>query len=384
MTNDMNRIAFRSGHARRPLSWLGYASCGRPSTAQSWAAATVCLAALTVSVQSHAQGPTPQPPAAERQPASPDTPPPAPETAAVPSSSANSGAPLATDPPASEQPAVPEIAPAPTDAPTPPPYPAAPPIEAPSNDGLRADETAIYEPPVPQRARQARAAHAVPYDDTPLPPPPPKHVAPRSSLWVGARPGLFVPLGAMWLDGEPIGDVCCAETVRPFSEFAGTGPSLGFDLGVRFARHYQAFAFWEHGWLSSGTLEDAFGGQSGATTSMFGGGFRFSTHPDAIGMVVEIAVGYRTFEAEWKHGTRLTASDDLFSTRIGFGVEWRINRLTSLELLLMAGGGAFTDVEWKFADGTTRNALTGYDRYGQYIPFGIQLASHWDVISSDD
>lgn len=191
-------------------------------------------------------------------------------------------------------------------------------------------------------------------------------------------------MGAMWIDGEPLDDLCCVESVRPFSEFAGPGPSLGLDLGVRFARHYQAFAFWERAWLSSGGLEDAFGGQKNTSTSMFGGGFRFSTHPDAIGMVVELSLGYRTFEAEWESGTQLTASDDLFSTRLGFGVEWRINRLTTAELLLMVGGGAFTDVKWNFADGTSRDALTGYDRYGQYIPFGIQFASHWDVISSDD
>lgn len=254
-------------------------------------------------------------------------------------------------------------------------------MEAPPDAGSNDD--AIYEPPLPEPRGTSNGDDGA-MDDAPLPPPPTKHVAPRSSFWVGARPGVFVPLGAMWLDGEPVVDLCCTESVRPFSEFAGPGPSLGFDIGVRFARHYQAFAFGEHAWLSSGSLEDDFGGQTSASTSMFGGGFRFSTHPDTIGLLVEISLGYRTFEAEWESGTRLTAGDDLFSTRLGFGVEWRINPLTTLELLLIVGGGAFTDVEWTFADGTKRSALTGYDRYGQYIPFSLQLASHWDVISSDD
>lgn len=188
----------------------------------------------------------------------------------------------------------------------------------------------------------------------------------------------------MWLDGEPVGDVCCVETVRPFTEFAGAGPSLGLDLGVRFGRHYQGFAFWERTWLGAGALDDAFGGQKSASTQMIGGGFRFSTHPDAIGMLVEIAIGYRTFQAKWQSGTRLTAADDLFSTRLGFGVEWRVQKRTTVEALVMVGGGAFTDVKWHFADGTSRDALTSYDRYGQYIPFGLQVAAHWDVIASKD
>lgn len=270
---------------------------------------------------------------------------------------------------------------------TPPPYPTAEPLppldesdQAPERPvaETRAEEPAIYEPPLPQAYVQRER------NGTFVAPPPPRHVAPRSSFWAGARPGLMIPLGSAWLDGEPINDLCCIESSRPLAEFASAGPSLGIEAGVRFGRHYQGFAYWEHGWLGSGTLENAFGGQQGADTTIFGGGFRFNTHPDSIGMVVEISLGYRTFEAQWSNGTKLTASDDLFSTQLGFGAAWRVNPYTSLELLLRIGGGALTDIQWRFADGTTENALSRYDRYGQYIPFGIQLASHWDIIRSDD
>lgn len=271
----------------------------------------------------------------------------------------------------------------------PPPYPTAEPLPPapvdteptrPSPELPEAEEPAIHEPPLPQSYLDRQAGE----QPVPVPPPQPNRVAPRSSFWIGARPGIMVPMGSAWLDGLPVGDLCCVESARPFAEFASTGPSLGVEAGVRFGRHYQGFAYWEHAWLGAGTLGDAFGGQTGANSSVFGGGFRFNTHPDHIGMVLEISLGYRTFEAEWQNGTRLTASDDLFSTQLGFGAAWRINRYTSLELLLRIGGGSLTDIQWRFADGTTENALSASDRYGQYIPFGIQLASHWDVIRSDD
>ncbi len=315
----------------------------------------------------------------------------------APAPSANTSAPAAA-------PSANTSAPAATsaDTATPPPYPTAEPLppldesaapEAPASAETTGDlptspvpgqaetepnEPTIFEPPLPQAYVNREQSGTL------VPPPPPRHVAPRSSFWAGVRPGVMVPMGSAWLDGEPLNDLCCIESARPLAEFASAGPSLGVEAGVRFGRHYQGFAFWEHAWLGSGTLENAFGGQDGADTTVFGGGFRFNTHPDGIGMVVEISLGYRTFEAQWNNGTRLTASDDLFSTQLGFGAAWRVNPYTSLELLLRIGGGALTDIKWRFADGTTENAVSRYDRYGQYIPFGLQLASHWDIVRSDD
>lgn len=277
----------------------------------------------------------------------------------------------------------------------PPPYPTTEPLPPATDEPLPPEVTeppggsgqpgtaepvpSIYEPPLPEAYVNRR-------DDPELtaPPPPPKHVAPRSSFWAGIRPGVMIPLGSAWLDGEPIGDVCCVESSRPLSEFASAGPSIGVEAGVRFGRHYQGFAFWEHASLGSGTLENAFGGQNGATSSVFGGGFRFNTHPDTIGMVVEVGLGYRRFEAKWENGTKLKASDDLFSTQLGLGVAWRVDRMLSLELLTRIGGGSFTGIEWQFADGTKEGAISRYDRHGQYIPFGFHLAAHWDIIRSDD
>jgi hypothetical protein len=333
-------------------------------------------------------------------PSSPSNPSPNPTSPTVPNAKTGPADPTTTANPATTSTPMPSAAmpsaampsnsaPAAGQPSLPPPYPTAEPLPPvpvdtePSRPGPElpeAEEPAIHEPPLPQSYLDRQAGE----QPAPVPPPQPNHVAPRSSFWIGARPGIMVPMGSAWLDGLPVGDLCCVESARPFAEFASTGPSLGAEAGVRFGRHYQGFAYWEHAWLGAGTLGDAFGGQTGANSSVFGGGFRFNTHPDHIGMVVEISLGYRTFEAEWQNGTRLTASDDLFSTQLGFGAAWRINRYTSLELLLRIGGGSLTDIQWRFADGTTENALSVSDRYGQYIPFGIQLASHWDVIRSDD
>jgi hypothetical protein len=203
-------------------------------------------------------------------------------------------------------------------------------------------------------------------------------------LWAGIRPTVLLPLGTMWTDTEFVDQYCCSQSPRPFSEFASAGPGLGVDIGARFARNYQAFVFGEYTFLSAGPLENEFGGQDSVTTSIVGLGVRFSTHPDSLGFLIEMSLGYRSFRAEWKDGTTLTANDDIFSTRLGIGGIWQINPSTSLELLIVLGGGSFTDVEWTFADGDTASALIGYDERGQYIPLGFQVGVHWDIISSKD
>ncbi len=191
----------------------------------------------------------------------------------------------------------------------PPPYPQVSDGNAPAPAPKTA---AIHEPPLPEPYRAGQTA-------APLPPPVPKHVAPRASLWAGVRPTVLMPLGSMWTDREPDDFFCCKQNPRPFSEFASPGPGVGVDLGARFGRNYQAFAFGEHAFLGGGPLKDEFGGQKSVTTTIVGAGVRFSTHPDSIGFLIEMSLGYRWFEAKWNDGTKLTANDDLFSTRLGVG-----------------------------------------------------------------
>lgn len=268
---------------------------------------------------------------------------------------------------------------APEPAPAPPPYPVVPDDAAPltPQEPPAVAPQAIHEPPLPPPYRAASGV-------TPMPPPVPQHVAPRTSFWAGLRPTIVFPLGSMWTDREPVDYYCCSQNPRPFSEFATAGPGLGIDVGARFARSYQAFAFGEYTFLGAGPLEDAFGGQESATTSMFGIGVRFATHPDSLGFLIEMSLGYRSFEATWKDGTKLSANDDLFSTRFGVGGIWQINGNTSVEVMFVLGGGSFTDIEWTFADGSKAGALSGYDDRGQYIPIGFQAGVHWDIVRSKD
>lgn len=278
-------------------------------------------------------------------------------------------------------------------SPAPPPYPVAPdaaepvapqayedsasnpPAEAPIAEPPATPQSAIYEPPLPSLYLERQQQGDVP------PPPVPLHLSPRTSLWLGVRPGVLFPLGAMWTDQT---SVCCGFSERSFSEFASAGPSLEINAGARLGRIYQLFAFYEHAWLGSGTLDDEFGGQLGAVTSAYGAGGRLTINPHTWGMIFELHLAYRTFETEWENGTRLTASDDLVSTRLGFGVEWRLNRTTTLELLALVGSGILSDVTWTFADGSKADALGAFDTYGHYAPVALQLGVHWDVFGSQD
>jgi hypothetical protein len=305
----------------------------------------------------------------------------APGNPAVPSATVNStqtpastpGAGVAaanTTPPDATEPGAPSAAA--EFPPAPPPYP-----QVADTEPAATQNPDVHEPPLPETYRGRKR-------DEPLPPPMPQHVAPRASLWAGVRPTVVIPLGSMWTDRNWVNRYCCSQNPRPFSEFASAGPGLGVDVGARFGRNYQAFAFGEYAFLAAGPLEDAFGGQESTRTSIFGLGVRFSTHPDSVGFLIEMSLGYRSFEAKWKDGTKLTANDDLFSTRLGVGGIWQINKTTSVDVLFVLGGGAFTDVEWTFASGDDASALQGYDDRGQYIPLGFQVGVHWDLISSKD
>jgi hypothetical protein len=309
------------------------------------------------------------PPAAASQ--APEPPPPPATSGATPAASVNSSAPASVEPTQTAE--VPVEAAAPASTPPPPPYPRA-------SDELPPTPRAtprVHEPPLP-------AAYQTQRNGAPLPPPVPQHVAPRASFWAGIRPTVLLPLGSMWTDREPDGYYCCRQNPRPFSEFAAPGPGIGVDVGARFARNYHAFAFGEYSFLGAGPLEGEFGGQESVRTSIFGVGVRFSTHPDSIGFLIEMSVGYRNFEAQWKDGTTLRANDDLFSTRLGIGGVWQVNKNTSVEIMMLVGGGAFTDVEWTFPNGDNSSALSGYDDRGQYIPLGFQAGIHWDIIRTKD
>jgi hypothetical protein len=165
---------------------------------------------------------------------------------------------------------------------------------------------------------------------------------------------------------------------------------LEIDIGARLAHGYNLFGIWEYGLLGDGDeLGDQFGGQTSADSHFLGLGLRFSTNPDDLGILVEMALGWRRFRATWDNGTEFTATDDFFNTRIAFGADIRINESLALSPMVTFGGGVFGKAEWKLADGSREGAFSSFgdflvDEPGQHIPVSIQVGIHYDAFGSRD
>jgi hypothetical protein len=193
------------------------------------------------------------------------------------------------------------------------------------------------------------------------------------------------PLGAAWQDAVTVDGLCCVYENRGFDDFASSGPMLELDVGARLGRNYGVFALWEFGLLGDGDeLGDDFGGQDSAHTHLLGLGLRFSTDPDNVGLLVEIALGWRRFEASWGNGTELTLTDDFLNTRIGLGAEIRLDRYWSLTALATLGGGFFTESSWRLADGSETGAFSAGDREGQHVPITLQVGAHFDAFRTEE
>jgi hypothetical protein len=113
-----------------------------------------------------------------------------------------------------------------------------------------------------------------------------------------------------------------------------------------------------------------------------GFGFRFSSDPDDVGVLIEAVIGYRSFETSYENGAVLVAKDDFLNTRLSFGADVRLSPLFSLSPMVGIAGGFFEDVHWKFADGETRSALSYYDDYSQHTVITLDLGAHFDIIRS--
>jgi hypothetical protein len=169
------------------------------------------------------------------------------------------------------------------------------------------------------------------------------HRAPYSALWFGARLGVLFPFGHAYdyaFTSHEFGE--------PWKGLASTGMALEGDLGIRMARHYILYGFWEHGELSTGSDESwrigttHFGDQDWARTEYVGGGFRWSSRPDSVGFVFDTGLGYRWFNERWASNTEMHLRG-FGEFRIGFGVDLRVTRAFSLSPLFMFSSGVFTD-----------------------------------------
>ena len=168
------------------------------------------------------------------------------------------------------------------------------------------------------------------------------------------------------------------------------------DLGARIARHYNVYLGWEHAQLGGGATnvvwpidEDTVldvPSTTKASTDFLGVGLRFSTDPDHVGLIADLALGFRRMVAEWDAGevpdggpTRLTMSQAPLEFRFGLGADIRLSPLLSLSPMATIGSGIFRDVEYELTDGSKESALGDGDEQMSHGWVTVQLGGHFDI-----
>jgi hypothetical protein len=230
----------------------------------------------------------------------------------------------------------------------------------------------IFEPPAPE-----------PPVFEPLPPPEPHHVAPRTALWVGVRLGWLMPFGSAYARAvkDPYGDLILQSV--PWKDYVSSGPAFELNAGVRLARAYSAFGLWERAELGSGSAESKlYGGQKGGDTDYFALGLRASSNPDAIGLVTELAIGYRQARARWKDGTELRMTGGVLEGRIGVGADIRLGPQLSLSPMLELGVGSFDRLRRVAPGGASYNQLGVNDSPGSHGWLTLGIAAHADLLGA--
>jgi hypothetical protein len=294
----------------------------------------MCSLAALFLVASHAGAAEPgaaNPPPKNAAPAAPKAPAPAaPQAGDAPPPGDAPARPPANAPTqtANNPPPPPDAAPAsgPPGRPPPPPSdPSAGQIYEPQPPGFYPPGAPLYEPP---------------------PPPEPHHIAPRTSLWLGARVGLFVPFGSAWSRGtqDAAGNVNLKGV--PWSDYVSSGPMFELDAGARLSRNYNVFAIWERAQLGAGSGDSAGGvpkSKSG-DTDFWGIGIRATSDPDHVGFVTELAVGWRRARAKYD-GSEIQFTEAPFEARLGLGAEFRLNEYISLSPMATLGVGSFGKIQ---------------------------------------
>jgi hypothetical protein len=228
---------------------------------------------------------------------------------------------------------------------------------------------AVYEPPPP-------GYYPTVYE--PPPPPVPKHVAPKYSLWLGARVGWFIPFGDLWASQDPV-NTNSYEPVS-WSEYASSGPMFELDIGARLGRHYNVFFAWERAALGTGSeLPDAYGGQKTGETDFYAIGLRVSSDADKVGFLTEINLGYRRFRARWNDGTELHMTEAPLEFRLGLGADIRLGPIFSLSPLVTLGVGSFGAAEWQLPNGDTQDATKSGDQAAGHGWVTFQIGGHFDI-----
>lgn len=282
---------------------------------------------------------------------------PAPEPAAAPAS-----------PDAAPQAAPAPAPPAPSEAaPSPPPAPPAPPgyfVEGP--------QAGVLEPPIPGAGPIVE------------PPPPPltRHLAPRTALWVGLRAGWFLPFGSLYARARrPDADGVVLLDPVPWRDYASSGLVLEADVGARVARNYMVFLLWERAQLGGGG-GGPYGPQSGADSDFFAGALRATSNPDRIGLLTEIAIGYRQARTRFEDGGKLELTHASFEGRLGIGADIRFNEWLTLSPVAAVGVGSFGRIRRVLPNGAAYDVPSGRDASDSHGWFTLSVGGHVDLLQS--
>lgn len=169
----------------------------------------------------------------------------------------------------------------------------------------------------------------------------------------------------------------------PWSDYAGSGVLIEGDVGVRLGRYYTLFGFWERGELGSGDAEaDLHGGQDGANTDFWGVGLRASSNANSVGLLTEVAIGYRQAKTQWEDGTELRFTDGVLEGRIGFGADIRIDPMFSISPMLTVGVGAFGEIRRVQPDGSSFSETGLRDEADSHAWLTLGIGGHADLFGS--
>jgi len=297
-------------------------------------------------------------------------------------------------------PAAPAAAPAPAPTPEPPPPPTSPPVAGPTPSAQEpgkappGDEYFVEQAP-PAVAPGADAQPEPPPFEPPLPlessfeppaPRPTRHLAPLSSLWLGARVGWLFPFGNLWARAEPVAASGGSSYVLrgvPWRDYASSGPMFELDAGLRVSRAYTAFVLWERAQLGSGDNNAGpDGAQNRAETDFWALGLRASSNPDQVGFITEVAVGYRRARTFFKNDVQYQFTDAPFEARLGLGAELRLNRMTALSSLITVGVGGFGSVQKVGPNGTALSLTRNVDESDGHAWATLTVGGHFDLLGS--
>jgi hypothetical protein len=214
------------------------------------------------------------------------------------------------------------------------------------------------------------------------PPPAPLHRSPWTALWVGARVGAFFPFGhAYATSADPR-----HEFGEDWSGLATGGPSIEGDIGMRFARHFIVYGFWDHAFMGKGSdpswrtsSPTYFGDQESAFTDFTGLGFRWSSHPERTGLVLDLGLGYRWFREKWSSGAKMTL-EGFGEFRFGVGADIRVARAFTLSPLFSVSSGTFNDRKLSGPDSPAQDIPSFAGSHGAVT---LSLGGHFDLLEGD-